>query len=261
MLRSSADGDTAVLPAEEPRRRRRPVWAWAFGVAAVAAVAAMAIAWKPWRGPAAAEGDGGKARRAAVAAAEAEPLRVATLEVRHIANVKGEGEDRGRIGEDSVWPQWNDAVKVKVELNEPAYFYLMALNFEGTVQPVWPPKGERPPKRQKLIYPKEKEFRLNDPADAGGMQAFAVAASRDPLPPYEEWEKIAGKPTWRRVRPMGGVWEFDGEETVIVRRSAERKRGQEKKALLARPPLDELCESLRKHGVQVTRAVTFPVLK
>jgi hypothetical protein len=272
-LAGDPTGTVTWQPASEPRvpagpdqsrwTRRRVL---AAGLVGLALLAAGGLAWALWPR---AEGEDAPPvvqRAPPVAPTPEPPLRVRSLRVMHHA-VTPDGkksEPRGAIGEKSFRTRFGDQVTITVELSSPGYFYLVALNADGKEQLLWPTDDRNEPlvatapaKRKRLVFPRGgKQFTLNDER-RGGMQAFLVLASRQPLPAYEKWTQ-AGRIAWGRREPGAAVWQADdrgvyelGAGQGAVRGSVEPLRGA--------PPLDELCKALRVGGVEVVEAIAFGV--
>src|SRR5262249_15002541 len=152
----------------------------------------------------------------------------------------------GLLGKETFAARYEDEVKVRVELSQPAYGYLIGFNFDGKEQPLWPvgKDGQPDPKRapgktQWFSYPPKGEtFHLNDD-DKGGLQAFVAVASRQPLLAYEAWRRKRGAVGWKRLEPGSDVWQGDveGVYPVVPGRGAERGR---QKPPRGAPPLREL---------------------
>jgi hypothetical protein len=257
-------GGTA--PGEETgvwQRPRRPrVW-WAVGAGlAAASVLALGV-WLGRRGPG--PGKGAEARPAEVAALRVKSIEVVQWEVR-----PGKTVPVGVLGTDVFEVPFDGRVTVDVELSEPGHAYLLALNADGREQLLWPVnaagKPDRtvaPPRRQSFRYPARKAargkafvFRLDDEPE-GGLQAFAVVASRRPLPAYEERKKQHGKAAWRRLRAEG-VWCADRTGTHPVLGGKVELRGREEE-VAGMPPLEEVVKSLGRGEAVMVWA--FPVGK
>jgi serine/threonine protein kinase len=141
------------------------------------------------------------------------PLSISTFQVTHIV-VGRKGKNslarRGPFGEDSSgnakrcsFGAWDgDGIQVEVEFSEPAYAYLLVFNPNPQAdqrQEAWPEsvRDAPPPKVQRLVFPeKGGHYGLTD---GPGLEAFAVVASRTPLPAYSEWWKQRGDLGWERV--------------------------------------------------------------
>ncbi|MGO9467946.1 MAG: serine/threonine-protein kinase, partial [Isosphaeraceae bacterium] len=143
------------------------------------------------------------------------PLRIVSLNIEHLA-MHGERafDPRGKLGERSFSVGPGDDVMVEAELSEPAYAYLIAFRPDGVDDICDPEDPEAPPgKTSQPRYPPaaktEVVYRLNDGA---GLHAFALVASRTPLPPYREWKKQHGAAPWNKgsQSPPGVVWSYDG---------------------------------------------------
>jgi hypothetical protein len=167
--------------------------------AALAALCLLAVAALLWLGPGRPAG----------------PLEITELRVTHY-------RDRGRtlVGDLRTNPaavRVEDDVRLVAKLSAPAYCYLIAFNPDGTAQLRYPTAADgegapaaRPAAAAEVRYPLEEHAFV---LDAAGWQAFVLAASRKPLPPYREWKDRAGTPPWEG-RPEVGAWgwHFDGRE-------------------------------------------------
>jgi serine/threonine protein kinase len=204
-------------PAETTTTPRR--WRWrllALAGLAVVLLGAGLTAWRSWPGQEPLPPDfppsttvAGKQRMV--------PALVRTFRIHHALD-RGDAippEPQGEIGKDSHAARFADLVRIEVEVAEPAYLFLLAFHPNGKEQLLWPfdqATGEgdewaRGQSRQRLVFPPTGEdwLKLSD-EPAGGTQAFAVVASRWPLPPFAQWKAQRGKAAWER-RPMaGGVW-------------------------------------------------------
>jgi hypothetical protein len=114
-------------------------------------------------------------------------------------------EPLGELGETIYRVRLKERVGVEAVLSEPAYTYLIAFNPapkpEARQQLV--PRGEadRPPEKRDELD--RRILRLND---GEGLQAFAVLASRQPLPAYADWQKQHPVPWERTPATSGVVW-------------------------------------------------------
>ena len=257
------------VPAAERKSRRR--WLRAGALAAVAGAVILAgLAWALWPTRKTEEEPVGQAILPAgqpgKSAPPGNPLRIRPLQVMHYRNEGGEEDSRGRIGEQSFAVRRDDTVTLTVELSGEAYFYLIAFNFDGKEQLLWPvdeqgqpSKQVAPPRRQRLHYPAGgKRIYLDDPAKSG-LQVYAVAASRQPLPPYAEWRGQRKGVSWKALSAGKTVWEADSTATYAVVPGLGADRGSIKEATGV-PPLTGLCRGLRGGGVEVVEAIAFPVL-
>jgi serine/threonine protein kinase len=194
------------------------------------------------------------------------PLRIRPLQVMHYETKGNEADPRGRLGQDSFATHHGDAVTLTVELSVPGYFYLIGFNFDGREQLLWPvdENGDpsdriAPPKRERLRYPSgERRLYLDDEARSG-LQAYVVAASSRPLPPYGEWKRGRGEASWRALPAGKTVWEADARGTYEVVKGLGADRGSIREAPGV-PPLSGLCRGLRGGGVETVEAKGFPVL-
>jgi hypothetical protein len=198
-----------------------------------------------------------------------EPVKVLRFEVLHWADLGAEADFRATMGSklpphhpDDHYASFNDYVKIKVEFARAAHAYLLAYNANGTEQLLWPVNDEKqpdknviPPAETKLVYPvrEKKAFYLND-EPTGGLQAFAVVASREPLPAFAQWKKGRGEASWKKLPPGRGVWRCDGEGVYPL----PRERGRVE-SLRNAPPLESLYTSLKKGPAEVVELIAFGV--
>ena len=167
-----------------------------------------------------------------------------------------------RMSPDAV--RLKDKVEVTAKLTTPAYYYLIAFNPKGSegglVQLCQPENkaGEgaeavRPDRRTEVRYPGEHLFGL----DAVGLQAFVLAASTNPLPPYREWRSRAGAIPWEGVNDGGTRrWHFDGQAFTPF----PRERGQVQPRPGAPEPLQKLRDFFTKRPeFEAVQIIAFPV--
>jgi hypothetical protein len=193
-----------------------------------------------------------------------QPTRISKFLLHHYRIVDGKSEDHGEIGKESFEPNFDDWVKFQVSLSEKGYLYLIAFNPNGEEQLLWPcedlkegkPAPNTPPQAvDRLNYPLA--FRLSD-EPAGGLQAFAVVASRQPLQAYALWKKSRGPVPWSKRIRSEGVWLAD--QTGVYR--AQRGIGVvrcEVRQLPGAPPLEELVRALQVGGAETVEVWAFPV--
>jgi hypothetical protein len=168
----------------------------------------------------------------------------------------------GRIGDDAMAAQPNDDVRVRVNLEAPAYFYLLALNPDGRVELCFPPDPATPPVRiTTVVFPPGEEdyYGLTDGV---GTQGFVLVASRSPLPRFADWAPAAGLP-WSRADGEG-VWVFDGRSLTLRSAIARRPpdRGIVRRRDIAPKPFLAACRQLREApGVELVRGIAFPIME
>jgi hypothetical protein len=196
--------------------------------------------------------------------ADAKQLRVTELRVVHY---REDGKERfGDLRTSTAAVQLNDSVEVAAEFNVPAYCYLIALNPKGgagDVVQLCHPEGKdgegvttaRPDKSKEVRYPREKAFLL----DVTGLQAFVIATSTKPLPPFGEWKSRAGAIPWDGVNDSGNSrWHFDGREYT---RFLPQDRGKLVPKDGAPKPLQELCDWFKRQPeFEAVQVIAFPVV-
>jgi hypothetical protein len=193
------------------------------------------------------------------------PLRIKPIRVMHYETINKEAVQRGPIGERSFSTRVGDTVTLTVELSEPGYFYVIAFNFDGEEQLRWPadeegnPAPKVPPKRLARLHFPEGDIRVFlDDNDKGGLQAFVVVASKQPLPAYAEWRKQITGVSWKSLPASKTVWEADAKGAYAMLEGLPADRGSVK-AAPGVPPLAALCRALSQGGA-VAEAIAFPVV-
>jgi serine/threonine protein kinase len=249
-----------ILTRSEPSRRpaKRRLWvAAAVGAAVLVAVLGPAL-WllAPPRsrpGPAGVVGEG--------LAGPAVPaqLRVSGLDVRHIANLRGEGHPRGILGEQSFSARAGDEVTVEAKLSRPAYAYLIAFRPDGTEDLCFPEgPDEAPPPTDRPRFPSKSQGKVYALDDGEGLEVFVVVASDRPLPPYKQWRSQRKAAPWKREpAPANVVWWYDGK--TVVDQWGDVPRGPRDAA--GRGPVVTLTDWFRDAaGIDAVGAVGFGVL-
>lgn len=199
------------------------------------------------------------------------PLQVTNWNVLHY-QPDGFGQDDllGVMGPENPVTRYLDKLIIEVELSQPAYCYLIAFNFDGKEQLLLPcdlndnglpgDLQRKPEKQAALRYPPLVEpaqgFELSDD-EKGGLQAFVVVASRQPLPPYAEWRKTRGNLPWTRLPGGDRVWVSEGDKLEPLTPIVSKQRGRVV-PLIGEPPLVELVRWARDEG-KVVRGIAFPV--
>jgi hypothetical protein len=95
-----------------------------------------------------------------------------------------------------------------------------------------------------------------------GLMAFALVASRQPLPAYAEWRQQRGDSPWRKADAQRDVvWRYDGRELLAVTPDEPGGARAKGRKLGDAGPLAELLGWLRQAPeVEAVAAVAFPVL-
>jgi serine/threonine protein kinase len=155
--------------------------------------------------------------------------------------------------------RFNDRVEVEAALSEPAYAYLIAFNptDKPRDQEQLVPSSEKddePPLRDRIIP--DMRLVLND---GEGLQAFAVVASRQPLPAYTEWRKLPWPVKWKRTPATSGVvWTADGDGVSGQYEPGFQRATEE--ALGDKAVVRELARALKRiPGVEAAAVLGFAV--
>jgi hypothetical protein len=125
---------------------------------------------------------------------------VQRIEVQHFANVRGEYSlDRGLLGRTSFETRFDDSVKVKAVLSQPAYAYLIAFRPDGVEELCFPESEDEPPpltdRPRDPFVSRGVNFGLTE---GEGMQVFAVVASNQRLPVFKVWRQRCGDSPWKK---------------------------------------------------------------
>jgi len=185
------------------------------------------------------------------------PLAVQQFDVAHFSGEADRGVRLGTMGLASHQAQEDDNVRVRVELNQQAYAYLLAFNPDGSQQLCYPPAENVPPEELSVLEFPAGNSRYFGLTDGAGQQVFALVASRQRLPTYAQWRSRGGIVHWRPSE-ADGVWRFDGSGELTGQFA--RIRGTVR--TLGEPPasLKSLCQSLVElPDVETVSVIAFPV--
>jgi serine/threonine protein kinase len=251
------------------RRRRRRGRAVAASLLAAGVVLIAGLWWSAEK----------PRNQAATLRTAPEPVPTVKLRVMHFQHEEGRDVERGAIGLQSDETRFGDRVVIKAELSRPASCFLVACNFNGKEQLLWPCDLQRPgcpgdpnqppPLVDQLQYPPPPGTRPHGKASnphgfaldddrAGGMQAFVVVASGHPLPSYAQWAARRGPMPWQRLPAAKAVWWSDGQSQEPLTLGGERVRGHVVE-LQGQPPLLQLCGWAKGPEVDAVEALMFPV--
>jgi hypothetical protein len=254
------------------RLKRRKRWVAAAGLlaASVLAVVIWLIGDRLWREA--------PVPVRSVPLSVAEPLTV-NLHVRHYKHEMDGDNFTAEVGKEFLEMRFNDRVVIQVDLSRPAHCYLIACNFDGKEQLLWPCDERVPPYRAEPDQPPGAVDRLQHPPaarvgsdgkptimqalaldddTAGGMQAFLAVAAEKPLPPYRVWHEQRGTMPWQKLAAAPGVWRSDGKTLDPMQLGGVRVRGNVV-PLEGQPPLLQLCAWARGPDVDAVEALAFPV--
>ena len=209
-LVDDSKGDVVVNNVRVRRRKRYITRFWSSIVSMLIVAASLGLLASTWR-------------------SDTKPtLRIRKFEVFNFPVTGDESRHVGLIGEDLSRSLENDSVKVVVEFSSPAYAYLIAMDTNGDAHVVLPEQaGQAPIQTEKLsLYP----FEAYGLEDGPGIQGFAVLASVEALPSFNEWNRRHQLNTfWARdMKSQGDVWRFDGHDIRPILsgdRAKDRERG------------------------------------
>jgi serine/threonine protein kinase len=159
----------------------------------------------------------------------------------------------GTVKEQRTPIKFEDEIRIDVQLAEPAYFYVLALNPDGVIQPCYPEGDTQPVQSAAIEFPADSTsyFGLTD---GRGQQAFVLLVSSEPLPQWSEWLSKHPKFQWSS-NDQGGVWEHNGTELKQV---FEKTRGVIQKR--TSNSLRDFCNFARSQSeFNSIRAIAFHV--
>ncbi len=164
----------------------------------------------------------------------------------------------GELGRSTFRVRLNEGVEVEATLSEPAYAYLIAFNPatrpDDQEQHVRRDEGTRPPEKRRAI-----DRRALELDDGEGLQAFAVVASRQPLPAYEVWRKTRPPLGWQRTPALSGVvWRADGDSVDGTYEDGVDRAREARSP--AKTVIRELARRLKETpGIEAVEVVGFAV--
>jgi hypothetical protein len=167
-------------------------------------------------------------------------------------------EHQGRIGDPREGPQGAAAVDqhwvVAAAFDEPLFPSLIAINSDGTCEPLFPEEGSDSSARSGFQYPSGSRYLE---LKQGGLLGLILLGSRRPLSTAEALAMIrVDAAAWRKER-TGISWLFDGERCEPLVRDRAGGLGNISHGL---EPFTDVCLTLaRQPGLAVVRAVAFPV--
>jgi hypothetical protein len=138
-----------------------------------------------------------------------------------------ERRDLGLRQEGALPLKPKDQIRVVARLNRPGYLYVLWINADGKVQPVYPwrpghwedrPAEERPV--SKLSLPADQEGGWEMDQGRPGMETLVLLARSTPLPREVDLPQLtAHLPKQSMQNPLAAVWFENG---VVVQTDAER---------------------------------------
>ncbi len=169
----------------------------------------------------------------------------------------------GELGKTLFRARFNDRICVEAQLSEPAYAYAIAFNPAPPEKPqaaeqLIPEDEENTaPRKQEQLTAAETYVRLSDGV---GLQAFAVVASRQPLPPYTAWRRSRPPLTWKRIdKAVTGVVLLSDGEHLQALCDPSAPRGTQEKAS-DRAAIRVLAQQLKKMpGIEAVQVMGFAV--
>jgi serine/threonine protein kinase len=191
-------------------------------------------------------------------------LQVTSLDVQHLANQYEQSAiARGILGKNSFSATLRDHITIDARLSRPAYAYLIAFRPDGVMEVCFPEDESLPPPRtDHPRYPSVSrgvDYGLNEGA---GLWVFAVVASDEPLPAFQDWKASQANIPWQAaVVPPNTVFVDDGNwvETLTP---GNRDRGTRGKGVLApeKKPVTDVIDWLKRATrAETVRGVGFGV--
>jgi serine/threonine protein kinase len=244
-----------------PRWRRGRLLLAGAALAAVLVLVAAAATW--WGGNPSDPGPGG--------GTEPPPLQDDRLVLRLWSK---DGRHKGsRLGDPGTLPaRPGDQIRAEVRLNQPAYVYLLALDGQGDVMPLYPwhrdgkdldktlndPPPVVPPQRE-LVWPSLESGRGLPLDDRSGLETVLLLARRAPLPVNVRLAALVG-PLPLPQAPLRDLEEYvlrgSGESASAEALWVDRHRGFKTELAKIDEPLEQLLGRLRPE-FELLRAVRF----
>ena len=176
-----------------------------------------------------------------------------------------------RVDEPGALPvRKGDFVRLEARLNQEAYVYLLWLNSEGEVTPLYPWNRDEakldltaspPAQRPLAVVVSPTSEKLNAPGwrveGQGGLETALLLARRTPLPPEVRLERLIGKPRPARLRDLQEFALRGGDlGQEVGHLDLGEHRGLKKEAAEIDDDLLQLLGRLRPH-FETVRAVRF----
>jgi hypothetical protein len=232
--RGTAQADRQSPPTARGRLSPQRVLALVVVTLILAGAAAWTVAWftRPTSLAETPPADGGN---------PSVPLQVSSLEVQHFEKLPrrdatGLGAvamPRGALGKESFIARVDDQVTVRAKLSRPAYAYVLAFRPDGEVELCFPEEDEAPPLTDQPTYPwkaRDVRYGLHEGA---GLWVFAVLASDEPLPSYQQWLAERGSPDWEPFNTENPIVFWDDGQWVEELSLGHRRRDKRAKGVLA----------------------------
>jgi hypothetical protein len=191
------------------------------------------------------------------------PVTIADFRVDHYRD-KG-NTFIGNLDKSSAQIRELDDVRIAAELSAPGYAYLIVFNPRGAKDPeqlCYPEDAlggfgsptTAPEAKTKFQYPRATFTFQVEPV---GLQAFVLAVSSKPLPPYQEWRAKVDKIPWPGDKDVPyGRWCFDGNSFARI----PRDRGRVESKEYVPKAFEELCRFfLSRPEFDSVQAIAFTV--
>lgn len=254
---------SAVITAKPSRSRARRAL---FGGLLLVVLAGLVFLLPAWlRGP----GQAQRVNELPETASDGKPLHVLGLEIKHFGNLgTGFVQDQGVLGRRDVTsepPRLNDRLTLEGQLSRPGYAFLIAFRPDGTDDVCFPAAEDQPPPlldrpRFPMGASRDREYALEE---GTGLAVFALVASSQPLPSYQQWKDQLGRSPWGKYQaPPGLVWIDDGTfvETVSALGRDRGERGKVQ-AAAGKTPVVQLTDWLKAGPhIEAVYAIGFTVL-
>ena len=115
-----------------------------------------------------------------------------------LADTSANPKHSGKLGETTFEARQGDQVTLQAGLSGEAYCYLLSFRPDGRIDVWWPAdEGERPSLTAAPRYPAGNSTQVIGLDHGVGLQAFAMIASREPLPDFRTWIARQDPSPWR----------------------------------------------------------------
>jgi len=180
---------------------------------------------------------------------------------------------RGVLGLDGVSARAGEYIRGTLELDRPAWTYVVALNPDGSTNLCYPGVDDvAPTAADRIEFPRTPDDRraVIGLTDGLGWQCFLLVLSSEPLGEFRSWHErhladlaLPHLPLSNAAEAESGLWEYDGCELRPVP-AASTERGPIVPLDRAPPALDalvhRLADVLPPDGPATLHLIAFPVV-
>lgn len=204
---------------------------------------------------------------APVSSTSKSPIQVIGFHVEHYSSGTRQDVLAGDLGRQSFAVKTRDKVRIRAELSEPAYCFLIVFRPDGEDDVCFPETADAiPEKTAQPRYPIAAADVTYGFDEGPGLCSFALVVSQEPLPSYREWRSMRSSPLpWRsRIEgQIGVVYRYDGDWFYPLTSSdPEGLRGKGRRLQGVGPTLFALTNWLKADPrVESVQLLAVPVIE